>query len=549
MQSQNPSRPNVIIAICDDLAFGDLAVHGNPFVRTPHLDILHSQSARFERYYSGPLCTPARVSLMTGRYPYRTRAIDTYLGRSMMDPGETTLAELFRAAGYRTGIFGKWHLGDNYPMRPQDKGFEETLVHRGGGLRQPGNTGDDGYFNPELLLGGKLERVSGYCTDIFTDAASNFIEHHRADPFFVYLAFNAPHSPFEIGDEWVAPHRAQQLPETFARVYGMVDNIDANIGKLTATLERLGLAQNTILIFTSDHGPCPSANVNGKIRFNAGLRGQKSEGYDGGLRVPHFWRLPERIPAGKKIAVPANPIDILPTLCALTGIPKPEAPKIDGLDLSSYLIGDEIPAPDRFLFFQWHRGDTPVRFRNFAVVGSRYKLLRSREDADDELYDLVGDPGESNNLATEHREITKEMLDAYAHWFDDVSSTRPDNYAPPHIKIGTEFEPETILTRQDWRMGGAPDGWQDTNAGFWEIEICRAGTYELRLDLPNFDHRGVSHLRISGCVAQRPVSPGETSVILEPLDLPAGPARLEAWFESGREIRGMRFVRVRRASS
>jgi len=240
-------RPNVVLIAMDDLAYGDLACHGNPYCQTPHLDTMHRHGVRCSRSASGLVCTPARASLMTGRHAYRTRAIDTYCGRTTLDPDEVTLPQILRAAGYRTCISGKWHLGDNYPSRPMDLGFEKQLMHHGGGLRQPGNPGHwhnrDGYFNPLLNHNGHLVERPGYCTDIFTDHALEFIEQCRSEPFFVYLATNAPHTPLEIGDEWAQKYRDLGLPENVARIYGMVENIDHNVGRVFEKLEQLGLAQ------------------------------------------------------------------------------------------------------------------------------------------------------------------------------------------------------------------------------------------------------------------------------------------------------------------
>jgi len=240
--------PNLIFIICDDLAWGDLACHGNPHVATPHLDALHTQSTRLTRYGSGPVCTPARAAVMTGRYPHRTGAIDTYLGRSMMHADETTLAHVLRDAGYAPCLSGKWHLGDEYPMRPHDQGFDAALYHRGGGLRQPANLNypDDSYFDPLLMHNGRATHTAGYCSDVYTDHATQFMAAHRDRPFFCYLAYNAPHSPFEVADDLAQPYLDAGLPEKTARLYAMVSNIDANVGRVMHQLDTLGLADDTL---------------------------------------------------------------------------------------------------------------------------------------------------------------------------------------------------------------------------------------------------------------------------------------------------------------
>src|SRR5262245_10062555 len=237
VRAEPAKRPNVVLIITDDQGYGDLGVHGNAKIRTPNLDRLAQQSVRLTHFYACPVCSPTRASLMTGRYNYRTGVVDTYLGRSLMHPDELTIAELLRDAGYRTGIFGKWHLGDNYPLRAIDQGFQEALVCKGGGLTQPSDPPGNSYFDPVLMHNGKAEKAKGYCSDVFTDAALNFIKQGSDQPFFVYLAFNAPHDPLQVDQKLVEPYLKLDLDATTAKVYAMVENIDANVGRLTNMLD------------------------------------------------------------------------------------------------------------------------------------------------------------------------------------------------------------------------------------------------------------------------------------------------------------------------
>lgn len=540
-------RPNVLIIIMDDMAWGDLACHGNPHTHTPHLDALRGQSVRMERYCSGPLCTPARASLFTGRYPYRTRAIDTYLGRSMLDPDEVTLAQVLRGRGYRTGIFGKWHLGDCYPMRAMDKGFEEALVHNGGGLRQPAHpTSNDGYFDPDLLHNGRVERATGYCTDIFTDAAIAFMRQRRHEPFFACLATNAPHSPFEVDERWVRRYREMGLNDSWARVYGMVENIDMNVGRVLAALDDLGLARDTLVLFTSDHGPCGSANHQGQPRFNAGLRGIKGTLYEGGIRAPCFWRWPALLPAGGATDRIANPIDILPTVAAACDASPPTDRAIDGMNLLPLLRRPDEQAswPQREVFMQWHRGDQPVRGRNAGVITQRFKLYRPHEHRPVQLYDLSADPGEHRDVAAEHPAIVAELGRRYDAWFDDVSTTRgPGNFDAPRIHLGTPHENPTRLTRQDWRVVG-PDGWEDQHLGFWEVHVAQTGAYRLVVRLPPASGQRTAHLRCGAAARTARIAADAVEWRLDDLALAAGDARLEAWLESGGDRFGVRSVEV-----
>jgi len=533
-------RPNVIIILTDDQGWGDVAAHGNEYLRTPNQDRLHQEGPKMERFYTCPVCAPTRASLMSGRYNFRTRAIDTYLGRAMMDPEEVTLAEILRDAGYRTGLFGKWHLGDNYPMRAMDKGFEEALGHNGGGMCQPADFEGNTYFDPVLWHNGKQEQHTGYCTDIFGDAAVEFIEKHKDEPFFVYLSTNAPHSPLQIGDEWADSYREMGLNDTFARVYGMIENIDHNVGKLLDKLDELAIAENTIVIFMGDNGPCGSQSHEGEVRFNAGLRDIKGTVYEGGIRVPCFMRWPGKFLPELKVDRIAHLIDIVPTIAAACGAALPEGVKTDGVDLLPLLTGEIEPGdrPDRTLFTQWHRGDEPERYRGCAAFCQQYKLVDGKE-----LYDIEADRAEEHDLAAQHPETVERMRKEYEDWFDDVSSTRPDNYAPPRIYLGTPHENPVILTRQDWRVHGQ-DGWGDGDYGHWEVLLTESGTYTVRVRFPEQEQAGVAHFALNGAEAKAAVEPSTKWCAFEPIEIPEGPGQFETWLEVGGERRSARYIHV-----
>ena len=536
------SRPNVLIILTDDQGWGDLGAHGNPHLRAPNLDRLHREGPQMERFYSCPVCAPTRASLMTGRYNYRTRAIDTYLGRAMMEPEEVTLAEILHEAGYRTGLFGKWHLGDNYPLRAIDKGFEEALGHNGGGMCQPADFEGNTYSDPMLWHNGQPEQHTGYCTDIFGDAAVRFIEDHQREPWFIYYPTNAPHSPLQIGDEWADPYRELGLNDTFARVYGMIENIDHNVGKLLRKLDELSLAENTIVIFMGDNGPCGSQSHQGEVRFNGGLRDIKGTPYEGGVRVPCLVRWPGQFPAGLEIDRIAHMIDVVPTIAAACGAALPEGVKVDGTNLLPLLKGETSASewPDRAIFTQWHRGDVPERYRGCAAIGQRYKLVAGKE-----LYDIEADPGEQHDLAAERPDLVEQLRQEYDEWFDDVSSTRPDNYAPPRIHLGTPHENPVILTRQDWRIHG-PDGWGDDDFGHWEVLVTAPGAYSVRARFPEPDEETVAHFRLGDVETQEALEPGCGWCEFGPVTLEQGPAQLEAWLEVDGERKGARYVHVAR---
>jgi arylsulfatase A-like enzyme len=514
--AQPPRRPNVILCISDDQGYGDLSLHGNQHLSTPNLDRIGTEGVQFTQFQVCPVCSPTRASLMTGRYNYRTGVVDTYLGRSMMYPDEVTLAEVLRAAGYRTGIFGKWHLGDCYPLRAMDQGFEESVVCTGGGLTQPSDPPGNRYHNPLLKVNGKWEKRQGYCTDIFFDETIRFIEKNQSRPFFAYLATNAPHTPLEIDDEYWKPYAAKGLDEVTARVYGMCRNLDDNMGRLHAALERMKLVENTILIFLTDNGPQ-------QARYVAGMRGRKGTVYQGGIRVPFFMRWPARLKPGRIGRIAAH-IDVLPTLAEACGAKLPHDRKIDGLSLMPLLSGKAAGWPERTLYTQWHRGDAPELFRASAARTQRYKLVDGKE-----LYDLESDPGEANDLAAQHPEIVSRMRKGVEDWFRDVSAER--GYAPPRIHLGAPQEPETTLTRQDWR--GDRAGWNAGDVGHWEVEVAREGTYELTVRFPKASEPGVAEVKLGAFTGSQKFEAGAEAAVIAGAKLRRGPGRLEPAVRGG----------------
>lgn len=545
MRKPPETSPNILFVICDDLGFGDLGCYGNPIVRTPNLDAMASAGVRLTRVCSGPLCTPARASLLTGRYPYRTRAIDTYLGRSMVDPSERTLGHVFSAAGYRTGLFGKWHLGDHYPMRPMEMGFDRAVYHTGGGLEQPANIGQASYFDPDLHDQGERREYTGYCTDVFTNEALKFIGEKSNAPWLAYVAFNAPHVPLHIGEEWVEFYRSQGVAEENARLYGMVENIDWNMGRLFAELGESGALENTVVVFTSDHGPI------GIPRFNAGLRGHKGTLYEGGLRVPCLVRGPGVSGCGESTPVLAGPIDWLPTLADLAGIPV-SGKKLDGITLRPWLQDPrgEGEFPDRRLFYQWHRGDTPELRRNAAVISQRYKLLWDQCKPPC-LFDLENDPGEQAPLAPEEFPLAAEFEQEYLKWFGEVSTEYGEStFLPPRIVVGDSHEPLTHLTWQDWRLYEPVrenEWWCPEMPGYWMLHIAHTGLYRVVLVMPE-NAGGTLTLRCGKFSVEQTAVEFERVLSWEHVELDEGDANLEACVVSPDGLRrGMKQVRLSRS--
>ncbi len=542
-QTRAGRPPNVVLIITDDQGYGDLGCHGNDRLKTPHIDAMATQSVQFTHFYATPVCTPTRAGLMTGRYNFRTGAVDTYRGRAMMHAEEVTIAEALSSAGYRTGIFGKWHLGDNYPLRAMDQGFQESLVHRGGGIGQPSDPPGNSYFDPILLHNGRDVRRKGYCTDIFFDEAMAFIEKNRTNRFFAYVATNAPHTPLEVADDLVAPYRAMGLDETTAKVYAMVTNVDANTGRLLSHLGQLGIDRDTIVIFMTDNGPQ-------QRRYNAGLRDLKGTVYDGGIRVPFYMRWPGTLEGGRKIDRIAATIDVFPTLLDACGAARPKGVALDGRNLMPLLRQTSPDWPDRTLFTQWHRGDVPEMGRACAARNQKYKLVQplgTQEGAGPkvpkwELYDMEADPGETKNIANEKPEVARNLRKAYEDWFKDVSSTR--GYDPPRIHVGAPQENPVTLTRQDWR--GPRAAWGKEGVGHWEVRVARAGDYQVSFRFPKAASAGKAEFKFGDTALSAPFEEGATSVTFGKCRLPAGPGRVEAMLDFGKNTIGAHYVDVKR---
>jgi arylsulfatase A-like enzyme len=538
-------RPNVVLIMTDDHGYGDFSCFGNPHLKTPNIDRLHAESTRLTQYHHSPVCTPTRASLMTGRYNYRTCAIDTFRGRAMMHPDEVTIAEMLSADSYKTGIFGKWHLGDCFPMRACDKGFQESLVLRGGGLLQPSDfPGSGGYFDPILLRNGTPELCKGYCTDIFATESIGFMERHKDGPFFLYLPTNAPHVPLVVDDKYVKPYLAMGLHEKVAKVYGMIANLDENIGRVLDTIDRLGLRDNTIVIFMTDNGAQIAEDA---PRFNAGMRGQKGTVYEGGIRVPCFFRVPGDLSLPPHDSgFPCAHVDIVPTILDLCGVPAPEGVKFDGEILSGLMTTAFFGPSDRTLFFQWHRGDVPESYNNCCAISlimrppndgrmcDQYKLVNGVE-----LYNLFADPAEEHDIAAQFPEIVSRLREEYEAWYDDVSSTR--GYEPPEIVVGDRRSNPVYLTLQDMR--GGEGGGYGLN-GFWKTRITRAGSYDVTLRFGTDVKSGTANVQIGGAKASAPIAEGAESTVIKGIRLYDGPASVRAWANKPEPANGAHYVDI-----
>ncbi len=479
----NPGKPNVIIVITDDQGYGDLACHGNPIIKTPYIDKFHAASLRLENFHVGPTCAPTRAGLMTGRYCNATGVWHTINGRSLLRGDEITIADYFKKGGYTTGHFGKWHLGDNYPSRPQDKGFDVAYYHGGGGVGQTPDYWGNKYFGDTYFHNGEPVKTEGYCTDTWFDFALDFIEENRERPFLCYLSTNAPHSPFHVPPKYSDMYKGS-VPDNRANFYGMISCIDENFGKLRAKLAELELEENTVLIFMTDNGTAGGCNADGngflQDGFNAGLRGKKGSPYDGGHRVPFFLRWPAGgFSEAKDVHKLTAHIDVLPTLCELCGIAGPGAGQVHGKSILPLLKG-EGGWPERTIVTDSQRVDQPVKWKQSATMTDNWRLVNGAE-----LYDISKDPGQEKDIAKEHPDVVKELREDYEDWWDTVSE-RFDEENP--IIIGNAVQSEVNLTTHDLFNQFNDTAWHQVHvragkrcAGHWTVDVAADGEYEFEL--------------------------------------------------------------------
>jgi len=468
-------RPNVLIVMTDDQGWGDVHRHGNDALDTPTLDRLAQQGAHLDRFYVSPVCAPTRASLLTGRYFLRCGVHGVTRGQESMDPREITLAEVLRSAGYATGCFGKWHNGAHWPMHPNGQGFDEFVGFCAGHWNN--------YFDTTLQRNGVEFRSDGYISDVLTDEAIAFMRARRDGPFLCYVPYNAPHSPFQVPDRHFDKYKAAGLDDRLACVYAMCENLDDNIGRLLAALDELDLADNTIVLFTTDNGP----NTD---RFNGGMRGRKGSVHEGGVRVPLFVRWPGHIEPGHEVSQIASHIDILPTIAEWCGaqLAAPHRRRLDGVSLAPLLTGRAGDWPDRMIFTHHHRS------RRGAVRTQRWRAVN--EGRGWQLFDMPADPGQKRNVAAEQPDVVRRLAGAYDRAYDAMV---PEPMTPLPIPVGHPEWPvvtapahEAFLQPESGQgiryvgeKGWANDwitGWTDT-AAFprWELDVVRPGRHEVTL--------------------------------------------------------------------
>jgi arylsulfatase A-like enzyme len=557
--------PNVILIMTDDQGYGDLSCHGNPVLKTPHLDKLHTESVRLTNFHVTPMCTPTRGQLLTGVDSLRNGAMNVSSGRTLLRRGVPTLGDIFAALGYWTGLFGKWHLGDNYPFRPMDRGFKEALFFPSSHIGSAPDFWNNAYFNDTYNHNGQRKKYAGYCTDVFFGEAIQWMKGcaDRKQPFVAYIATNAPHGPLFVPAKYRDLY-AKQKPNV-ARFFGMIANIDDNVGRLEAFLVANGLKENTILVYLTDNGGTAGVPV-----FNAGMRGRKIDLYEGGHRVPCFVRWPAgKLRKAGDIAELTEVQDLLPTLVDLTGHELPKQAKCDGVSLARLLRGEAEKLADRKLVIQFSRMNQPRPQKGDAcVLWQRWRLVQDKE-----LYDLAADPEQKVNVIEKFPAVAEKLRQHYDAWWAEVAPRVNEHEA---IIVGSDKENPMLLSPADWEDSFLDQGRQIRDGlrrnGAWNIEVAKAGRYEITLrrwpaeaDAPiraglaarkHADGEftaGVAlpvasaRLRVSDLDMSRPVRDADRAIVFE-AKLAAGRTKLQTWFSDGKdkEICGAYYVTVRR---
>jgi arylsulfatase A len=449
-------QPNVILVMTDDQGWGDVRSHGNDKIDTPVMDKLAADGARFERFFVSPVCAPTRASLLTGRYHLRTGTHGVTRGYENMRSEEVTIAEALKKAGYATGCFGKWHNGAHWPYHPNGQGFDEFLGFCCGHWNN--------YFDTALERNGRPVTTKGYITDVLTDAAIQFIEKNKDRPFFCYVPYNAPHSPFQVPDRYFDKYKKRGLDDKLACIYGMCENIDDNLARILKRLDELKLSDNTIVLFLTDNGP-------NSDRYNGDMRGRKGSVHEGGVRVPLFIRWPGHIKRGTNVTQIAAHIDIFATIIELCGAAMPKTLPQDGVSLVPLLKGETASWSDRMIFtFRSPRGGTSnvpgsVRTQCWRAVKGRNRW---------ELYDMISDPSQKKNVVKKYPKIAKKLNAAFEAAAADVTKA---GFDPLAIHIGHPQRPVVTLPGHE-----AVTNWTSIEAyPWWEVEVVGAGRFEVTL--------------------------------------------------------------------
>ena len=471
------AKPNVVVILTDDQGWGDLSLNGNRDLDTPNIDSLARDGAKFDRFFVCAVCSPTRAEFLTGRYHVRGGVYSTSAGGERLDLDELTIADTFKAGGYATGAFGKWHNGMQYPYHPNGRGFEEFYGFCSG------HWGD--YFSPPLEHNGRIVKGEGFCIDDFTDKAMAFIErsHKAGKPFFTYLPYNTPHSPMQVPDRWWNKFKSKEIKlrnrdprrenlQHLRCALAMCENIDWNVGRLLKKLDQLGVAENTIVLFFHDNGP------NG-VRWNGGMKGRKGSTDEGGVRSPLVVRWPARIPKGTFVKPITSVMDLLPTLADCAGIKVVSQKPLDGRSLKPLLIGQKGQWPDRTIMNCW-RGKVSARTQ-------RYRLGHTGQ-----LFDMVADPGQRKDISKDQPKMAAQLRGEVERWKKTVLTELGED-SRPFVIAHPDFEWTQIPARDGTAHGGIKRSNKFPNCSYfynwtslddkitWPVQVGASGKYEVTM--------------------------------------------------------------------
>ncbi len=552
--------PNVILIMTDDQGYGDIAAHGHPHLKTPNMDRLWRESVRLEHFHVDATCSPTRSALMTGRFPGRVGVWHTTSGRNLLRTDETTMGDVFQSAGYRTGVFGKWHLGDNYPYAARFRGFDDAVVHAGGGVGQTPDYWGNDYFEDHYDDNGTWRPFQGYCTDVWFGEALRFIRESGDEPFFLYLPTNAAHQTRpHVPDRYRALYDDVDTNDRLRIFWGMITNIDDNLGVLLDRLEDWDLLDNTILVFMGDNGSTmgprmypENERADWSATYNAGLRGWKGSHYDGGHRSFCFIHHPAGgLGGGREIHRLTAHLDLLPTLAELCGIALPDHVVPDGKSIVPLLQNpDDESWPDRKLLIEHQRVHIPEKWRDTVIMTDRWRLVNNEE-----LHDIQADPGQRDNVIAAHPEVVAQLAGFYDAYWEQVSK-RHHEISP--FYVGAEAQNPVQLNAHDWmppREGRAP--WNQPGVhnrvvgnGTWNVHVARTGRYRLTLR----ERPAVADFPLKAETAALEIGGGEkitqaveegTSGVEFEMDLEKGDTTLRTWLdEADGTSRGAFFVDV-----
>ena len=564
-QAYEYKMPNVIIVLADDQGYGDFSCNGNPVLETPSLDKLYDESIRFSDFHVCPLCTPTRGELLTGVDAMRNGAATVLTARNILKRNLITMPEVFKDNGYSTGIFGKWHLGDSYPDRPMDKGFQKCIWHKGWGLRSEIEFDND-YYETRYLDSLETKYSNKYCTNLWFDKAREWMEEMALQnkPFFSYIALNAPHGPFDSPKQDFDFFKNKIENEKTASFLGMIRNIDRNMNRLDNWLGEKGLKENTILIYMNDNG-----TAQGELVYNANMRGKKGSNYEGGHRAACLFRYPKAdIKSSRTISFPAQIQDVLPTLIDLLQLKVDSKCKFDGESLKPYLYSTDSTSPDRMLVVQYGGGTKPEKYFS-TVIWNSWRLVEG-----DELYDLKTDPSQETNIANKFPDVFNKMKSYYEQWWQEIEPGN-DQFVP--IIIGTAQENPVIINSSSWEKKAVNTQWAvaggagNPRGGISHLKAMEAGTYKIDLSRWPFHlnkkltepglstsiggtkiNKGKALPIHAGCISinneTEDVKNTEADAkdISFELNLPKGEIDFQAWFkdDKGNDVCGAYYVRI-----